>query len=104
MWDYIYIYIYAGFSQIREACCKVGHNGTGRCIPDEYARNKNRSVFWDGFHLAPAANSVIATKCFNGSGVCTANIYMTPFSVQPDRRPSLGFTPKSFQHCAWNEE
>ncbi|KAF3439106.1 hypothetical protein FNV43_RR17381 [Rhamnella rubrinervis] len=76
-----------GFSRIRVACCLVGHDGTGRCIQDENpCPNRNTSLFWDDYHLTEAANSVIAAKCFHGSGVCTPNIYTTLSSGQPGRR------------------
>ncbi|CAM8913359.1 unnamed protein product [Rhodiola kirilowii] len=53
-------------------CCKAWFNGTAGCIPlSSPCRNVDQHYFWDAYHLTQSVYSVIATRCFNGTDVCS---------------------------------
>ncbi|KAL5582058.1 hypothetical protein UlMin_014500 [Ulmus minor] len=56
-------------------CCRSWLNGTSGCIPLlKPCLGTNNHFFWDAFHLTQSACSIIATRCFNDSSVCSPTI------------------------------
>ncbi|KAB1211410.1 GDSL esterase/lipase 7 [Morella rubra] len=64
-----------GLEDSTNPCCTTWGNGTSECIPLlEPCRHPNKYFFWDAFHLTETVCSVVATRCFNDTSLCSPNI------------------------------
>ena len=80
--------LYAGFTDSRNPCCKVGRDALGLCIPNEDScANAETNLFWDDHHLTEATYKIIAEKCFKGSDLCTPKSIQEAISSGQTHRP-----------------
>nr|XP_043617716.1 GDSL esterase/lipase At5g33370-like [Erigeron canadensis] len=66
-----------GFDTSKDACCGQGpYNGLGLCTPlSNLCQDRNKYVFWDGYHPSERANRLIVQEIFNGTK------YMNPMNL-----------------------
>ncbi|XP_048128991.1 GDSL esterase/lipase 7-like [Rhodamnia argentea] len=66
-----------GLTDSKNPCCKTWGNGTLSCIPFlTPCPDAGKHFFWDGYHPTDVASSILASRCFNDTNVCS------PISVQ----------------------
>ncbi|KAF8012757.1 hypothetical protein BT93_I0800 [Corymbia citriodora subsp. variegata] len=66
-----------GLTDSRNPCCKTWGDGTLPCVPLlTPCRNVDEHFFWDGYHPTDAVSTIIASRCFNDTKVCS------PISIQ----------------------
>ncbi|KAL3723423.1 hypothetical protein ACJRO7_035588 [Eucalyptus globulus] len=66
-----------GLTDSRNPCCTTWGNGSFSCVPFlTPCRDADKHFFWDGYHLTDTVSSIIASRCFNDTIVCS------PVSIQ----------------------
>ncbi|XP_056170047.1 GDSL esterase/lipase 7-like [Syzygium oleosum] len=66
-----------GLTDSRNPCCTTWRNGTLSCVPFRTpCPIADKHFFWDGYHPTDEASSIIASRCFNDTKVCS------PVSIQ----------------------
>ncbi|KAI6700426.1 hypothetical protein NL676_014750 [Syzygium grande] len=66
-----------GLTDSRNPCYTTWRNGTLSCVPLRTpCPIADKHFFWDGYHPTDAASSIIASRCFNDTKVCS------PVSIQ----------------------
>ncbi|XP_048128990.1 GDSL esterase/lipase 7-like [Rhodamnia argentea] len=66
-----------GLTDSRNPCCTTWGNGTLTCIPAlTPCPDVNKHFFWDGYHPTDVVSSIIASRCFNDTNICS------PVSIQ----------------------
>ncbi|XP_030547901.2 GDSL esterase/lipase 7-like [Rhodamnia argentea] len=66
-----------GLTDSTNPCCTTWWNGTLPCIPLlAPCPDADKRFFWDGYHPTDAVSSIIASRCFSDTNICS------PVSIQ----------------------
>lgn len=69
-------------TNVSSSCCETGKRNLACSRSPTACENPHEYLFFDGAHPTQSSYNILASKCFNGTGICGPNNIQQPAQVQ----------------------